>query len=508
VQPRRRNRRRHPVFNGIAWALIGGAVVTGIAWSTRYRPPSNPAASVTASSTVAPSSGTTTSTTDITVSTAPSSSGISAAPSGTAAAPPSNSIAVAPSSSMTLSLTCQQPPQTMEVYYPSGLVDALQTRCATDPTYTWAGTEGLTARCLYINGVGAQAALDDATNPEVQGTLLSLCEADPQYRVSPAASQTTIPPTPSASQTMASQTASFPYNPPPTPMASQTMASQTTIPPIPSASQTTTFPSTPPATTSGNQACFVMDTTQLCGQTSNDETLALPPNLMNVMGACSDRLLISPVGCLVAEGSAAMNAPYGNAPRGSYYAWLETGELFTCPVGAAPTRASGCTYLYTTLRGTGWNMSSQFDYAKAPPTPTCPPALDGTETYGRVMVTLGIETPGGGYKPIPGVIVDTGAPYTYLDQSDFSGTAVTAGDLGSQVFGLFRDQPAVGGRWYTVPMAILDGNTWAPLGSPQVFGMNPQQVEQTGVPNGLGLNALMRTQLSYEGSSWTMTFQC
>jgi len=363
----------------------------------------------------------------------------------------------------------------MEVYYPSGLVAALQTRCDSAPAYVWTGTEGLTARCLYINGVSAQAALDDVTNPEAQGALLSLCEINPQYRVSP-------PQAPAASQT--------------------------TIPPAPAASQTTTFPSTPPATTSGNQACFVMDTTQLCGQTSNDETLALPPNLMNVMGACADRLLISPVGCLVAEGSAAMNAPYGNAPRGSYYAWLETGELFTCPVGAAPTRASGCTYLYTTLRGTGWNMSSQFDYAKAPPTPTCPPALHGAETDGRVMVTLGIETPGGGYKPIPGVIVDTGASYSYLDQSDFSGTLATAGDLGSALFGLFRDQPAVSGRWYTVPMAILDGNTWAPLGSSQAFGMNPQQAVQTGVPNGLGLNALTRAQLSYEGASWTMTFQC
>ena len=132
----------------------------------------------------------------------------------------------------------------------------------------------------------------------------------------------------------------------------------------------------------------------------------------------------------------------------------------------------------------------------------------GETATGRVMVTLGIRTANGGYKAIPGVIVDTGAPTTYLAQSALNGTAASPGAVSSMVFDLLAGHPAISGQFYTATLAVEDGGQWASLGRSQVFGMNDQQVAQNGIFDGIGLDALQHVKLSYQGTGWSMLFQC
>ena len=57
----------------------------------------------------------------------------------------------------------------------------------------------------------------------------------------------------------------------------------------------------------------------------------------------------------------------------------------------------------------------------------------------------------------------------------------------------------------TGPLAVLDGQTWVPLGQTTVQAYSGPA---TTVGDGLGLNALTNMALDVHGSAWTLRFQC
>jgi hypothetical protein len=256
-------------------------------------------------------------------------------------------------------------------------------------------------------------------------------------------------------------------------------------------------------------ACFTLEATARCGQVSTVEQDSLPSSLGAAGAACATGFLQSPVGCLLADGSAAVDAPRGDAPAGTYYAWLATGDLFTCPLASAPTSAAGCSFRFRTEADTGWDMRGTFPASAQTTATACLPPLTAAEQDGRVAVTIGLGLAVGGYRP-ESAIIDTGSPSTYMAQSTLDGTAfVPAGPVTQILFPLVHNL-TVPAQPYIGPLAVRDGAVWAPLGKVLVQAyQSPTIVREVGNGgNGLGLNALQRVTLSVHGSSWTLRFPC
>jgi hypothetical protein len=288
-----------------------------------------------------------------------------------------------------------------------------------------------------------------------------------------------------------------------------------TTPPTtsPTTSPTTPAPPTTPSTPDLTTECFTLMTTQLCGDAFITHTVVqpLPSTVGGALADCASGWLVSPVGCMWANDIAApTNVPFGNAPRGEYYAWLASGDLYVCPDTGAPTAAAGCSYLYKTTPSSGFHMSSFFSPAALAKAEGCPAPLQGTVTAsGRIALTVGLGLPGGGWKAVP-FIIDTGSPVMIVHSTYLAGTAWQPdGVVGTLLLPFVEGGARLPYTQENGPLALLDNGRWVLLST----DAQAQVVSVPGVPfdNVLGMDIIQSSgglRLQVHGSKWAITSNC